>query len=119
VLFGADETIDIGGGECMPGGPPCEVPNWTFLAGAYGGLAVTEPVPLSLYAHLGIERKLTSDFSLGLVGFGFMQPLQGGAALRFDAMDVGALKAGYAWGEEKGALLALEVAWELVLDLFR
>ena len=119
MLFGADEAIDIGGSECVPGGPPCEVPEWTFLAGAHGGLAVTEDIPLSIYAHLGIERKLTSELSLALLGFGFVQPLQGGAALRFDAMDVGALKAGYGWGEEEGVLIGVELAWEFILDLFR
>lgn len=119
VLFGADEAMDIGGGECIPGGPPCEVPVWTLLAGAYGGVAFTEDVPLSIYAHAGVERKLTDQLSLGILGFGFAQPLHGGAAVRFDALDVGALKAGYGWGEEEGVLVSVEVAWELILDLFR
>jgi len=118
LLFGADEAIDIGGGECVVGGPPCDVPDWTFLAGAYGGFAVTEDIPFSIYAHLGIERKLTDQLSLALLGFGFVQPLQGGPALRFDALDVGAIKAGYGWGEEQGVLIGLEVAWTLVMDLF-
>ena len=116
ALFGADIGGDIGG-DCQPGGPVCEVPNWTFLLAGYAGL-VTDDTPLSAYAHIGIERKLTDQLSLGVVGFGFAHPDQGGAALRFDAMDVGAVKAGYGWGKEDGVLVALEIAWEFITDVF-
>ncbi len=121
ALFGVDYASDIGGGACEVGGSVCQVPNWTFLLGWYAGLATAG---LSGYAQVGVERKLTDQLSLGVVGFGFANPLQGGGALRFDAFDVGAIKVGYGWGdaadgEDDGVLLAAEVALEFIRDLFR
>lgn len=120
ALIGVDYAMDIGG-ACEVGGPACPVPNWTFLLGYYAGLATAG---LSGYAHIGVERKLTDQLSLGVVGFGFANPLQGGGALRFDAFDVGAIKVGYGWGdaadgEDDGVLLAAEVALEFIRDLLR
>lgn len=115
-LIGVDIGSDIGGGDCVVGAGVCEVPNWTFLFGVYAGSGTAS---WSGYVHIGVERKLTADLSLGAVGFGFASPNQGGAALRFDALDVGALKVGYGWGDDDGFLLAVEVAGEFILDLFR
>ena len=118
-LFGYDAGMDIGGGDCRPGAF-CEVPNYTFLAGAYAGVA-TSGVPG--YAHIGVERKLTDQLGLGVLAFGFANPYQGGPALRLDGQDVGAIKMGYGWGdadeEDDGFFLALEIAFEFVRDLFR
>lgn len=120
VMLGADEILPIGGGPCPPGGPVCVPPDWEVLVGAYGGFVIDE-VPLSVYAHVGLQYRLTADLGLALLGFGFMNPLQGGAALRLDALDVGALKAGYGWGggDDEGVLVGVEVAAQFLLDLFR
>lgn len=119
VLFGYDRGADIGGGACRPG-TLCEVPSWTFLAGVYAGVATSG---LSGYAHLGVERKLTDQLSLGALAFGFANPYQGGPALRFDGNDVGAVKVGYGWGDpdedDDGFFLAFEVAFAFIRDLFR
>jgi len=118
ALFGVDMGIDIGGGDCRPGGPPCEVPNWTFLLAGYAGL-VTDADLLSAYGHIGAERKLTDQMSVGAVGFILANPGQRGAALRVDAMDVAAFKVGYGWGDQDGMLVAVEIAWEFLRDLGR
>ena len=115
-LIGVDVGVDIGGSACQPGGPVCVVPNWTFLFAGYGGLGTAG---LSGYAHIGVERKLSDQLSLGVVGFGFADPGQGGGALRFDAIDVVAIKVGYGWGNDDGVLLAAELAVEFVRDLVR
>ena len=118
-LLGYDVGTDIGGGSCRPG-TLCEVPGWTFLAGVYAGVATSG---VSGYAHFGVERKLTDQLSLGALAFGFANPYQGGPALRFDGNDVGAIKVGYGWGnadeDDDGFLLALEVAFAFIRDLFR
>jgi len=119
VLYGADGGTVFGGGDCVPGGAPCDVPEWGLVVGAYGGFVPTEDIPLSIYSHVGIEYMLTEDFGLALLGFGFAQPLHGGVALRLDALDVGALKAGYGWGEVDGFLIGVEVALEFLRDLGR
>ena len=116
ALIGVDVGVDIGGSACQPGGPACSVPNWTFLLAGYGGLGT---VGLTGYAHVGVERKLSDQLSLGVVGFGLADPAQGGGALRFEAIDAGALKAGYGWGEDDGVLLAAELAIDFLRDLFR
>ena len=127
ALFGYDRGMDIGGEDCKPG-TVCEVPNWTVLAGLYAGVATSG---LSGYAHIGVEFKLTDQFSLGGLGFGLAYPRQGGFALRFDAMDVGAIKVGYGWGDadpdtdgdddedDDGLFLAVEIAFEFIRDWFR
>jgi hypothetical protein len=116
ALIGVDIGVDIGGGDCQPGGPVCSVPNWTFLLAGYVGAG---SAGLTGYGHIGLERKLSDQLSLGVVGFGFADPGQGGGALRFDAIDVVALKVGYGWGEDDGVLLAAELAFEFIRDLFR
>lgn len=117
-LIGYDTGTDIGGGDCRPR-TLCEAPSWTFVAGAYAGLATSG---LSGYAHLGVERKLTDQLSLGALAFGFANPYQGGPALRFDGEDVGAIKAGYGWGDADedadGFFLSIEIAFEFVRDVF-
>ena len=118
LLIGPDIGVDIGGGGCVVGGPPCSVPNWTFLFAAYAGV-VTDDTPLSAYLHTGVERKLDADLSLGVLGFWFVHPAQVGAAARLDAKDVAALKLGYGWGDRDGAMLAVEIAFAFIRDLFR
>jgi len=118
LLLGVDLSTDIGGGDCEAGGPVCEAPSWTWLLGAYGGF-ITEPFPLTVFGHVGVERKLSDQFSLGLLGFAFAYPAQWGLAGRFDAIDVGALKVGHAWGDDAGLLLSAEVAVEFLRDLVR
>jgi pimeloyl-ACP methyl ester carboxylesterase len=118
LLLGVDLGTDIGGGDCEVGGSVCEVPGWTWLLGAYGGF-ITEPFPLTVFGHVGLERKLSDQFSLGALAFAFAYPAQWGVAGRFDAFDVGALKVGHAWGDGAGLLLSVEVAVEFLRDLAR
>ena len=122
ALVGVDVGWDFGGGDCRPGGPPCEVPNWTFLLAGYLGL-VTESHPLSVYGHIGAERKLTDQLSLGGLYFAFSNPNQRGAAARLDAYDLLAFKVGYGWGygqgSQRGMLVGVEIALEALRDLGR
>jgi pimeloyl-ACP methyl ester carboxylesterase len=118
VLIGRDAAVDIGGGECVKGEVPCTVPEWTFLAGGYVG-GVTERSPATAYGHVGLERKLSGDFGVGLLGFLFAHPFHWGTAGRFDALDVGAIKLGYGWGDRPGFLVAIEVASNFLIDLRR
>ena len=129
ALIGYDGGTDIGGEDCGPG-MECEVPNWTLLAGLYAGGGTSG---LSAYAHIGVEHKLTDQLSLGGVAFGLAHPHQRGFALRFDAMDVGAIKAGYGWRDDEedddeeddedddhhGLFLSVEIAFEFIRDWFR
>ncbi|MDA0328153.1 MAG: hypothetical protein O2958_04000 [Gemmatimonadetes bacterium] len=118
LLFGLEGTDDLGASDCEPGGVPCEVPEWTLVISAYGGL-VTEEFPLTAFAQAGLERKVGEGLGLGLMGFALMKPRQWGLVGRLDGLDVGALKAGYSWGDEAGVVLAVEVAFAFLADLVR
>jgi pimeloyl-ACP methyl ester carboxylesterase len=116
LLVGIDHGQDIGGDDCVPGGPICIAPSWSWLLGVYAGV-VTESFPLTASGHVGIERKLSDQFSLGGQLFAFAHPAQWGVAARFDALDVGAVRAGYGWGGGGGFLLSLEVAIAFLRDV--
>ena len=97
---------------------PCTVPEWTLLAGGHVGV-VTEGPPPTAYGHVGLERWVRGDLVVGLLGFLFAHPFHWGATGRFDALDVGAIKLGYGWGDRSGFLIVIEVASSFLGDLRR
>ncbi len=118
ALVGVDVGHALGGGDCVPGGSVCRVSEWRWLMGAYVGL-VTQSLPVGAYLHTGVERAIHSGLGLGVLGFVLASPTQSGLAVRLDAQDVGAVRAGYGWGHSGGWLFAIEVATGFLRDLNR